>query len=109
MPAFPHLRQLFRGLRTAFREPEVRALAMLAGALVVFATIFYRIVEGWSLLDALYFSVVTIATVGYGDLAPQTVLGKVFTIGYIFLGIGIFVAAATAIAQAIIGTHDRRD
>jgi voltage-gated potassium channel Kch len=59
-------------------------------------------VEGWSLLDSLYFSVVTIATVGYGDLAPRTTLGKIFTIGYIFVGIGIFVSAATSIAQAAI-------
>ena len=81
MSAFPHLRQLFRGLRIAFRQPEVRALAMLAGALIALATVFYRVWEGWSLLDSLYFSVVTIATVGYGDLAPKTALGKIFTIG----------------------------
>ena len=109
MSTFPHLRQLFRGLRTAFRQPEVRALAMLAGALIALATVFYRVWEGWSLLDSLYFSVVTIATVGYGDLAPKTALGKIFTIGYIFAGIGIFVSAATAIAQAVIGTRDGKE
>lgn len=99
---FPQLRLLFRGLGIAYREPEVRALTLRAGALVAFATVFYRLVEGWSLLDAFYFSVVTIATVGYGDLAPHTALGKIFTIGYIVSGIGIFVAAATSIAQAVI-------
>ena len=40
MSTFPHFRQLFRGLRTAFRQPEVRALAMLAGTLIAFATVF---------------------------------------------------------------------
>jgi voltage-gated potassium channel len=109
MSTFPHFRQLFRGLRIAFRQPEVRALAMLAGALIALATVFYRVWEGWSLLDSLYFSVVTIATVGYGDLAPKTALGKIFTIGYIFAGIGIFVSAATAIAQAVIGTRDGKE
>lgn len=102
MAAFPHLRLLFRGLRIAFGEPEVRALSLLAGALILFATIFYRLVEGWALVDAFYFSVVTIATVGYGDLTPQTVLGKLFTVGYIVAGIGLFVAAAASIAQAVI-------
>ena len=102
MPMFPHLSALFRGLRVAFREPEVRALTLLAGALVALATVFYRLVEEWSLLDSLYFSVVTIATVGYGDLTPHTALGKIFTIGYIVSGIGIFVAAATSIGQAVI-------
>jgi hypothetical protein len=102
MRAFVNVRRLFRGLRGALREPEVRGVVTLAATLVVIATIFYRVVEGWSLLDSLYFSVVTIATVGYGDLAPQTALGKVFTIGYIFAGIGIFVAAVTALAQAVL-------
>ncbi len=102
MERFPHLRSVFRGLRIAFREPEVRGAAELAGALVLLATVVYRLVEGWSLVDAFYFSVVTIATVGYGDLTPATVLGKLFTVGYIVAGIGLFVAAVTAIAQAVI-------
>ena len=46
--------------------------------------------EGWSLLDALYFCVMTMATVGYGDLAPGTPLSKAFTIGYAMLGVGLF-------------------
>ena len=53
-------------------------------------------------LDSAYFSVVTIATVGYGDFAPKTALGKAFTIAYIFAGIGVFVAAVTAIAHAAL-------
>ncbi len=102
MRAFRYLRHLMGGLRFAFREPQVQALVLLAGSLIGVATVFYRLVEGWSIIDSLYFSVVTIATVGYGDLAPHTVLGKLFTIVYIFAGIGLFVAAATAIAQAVI-------
>lgn len=93
---------LVRGLRLAWREPEVRSVLVLALSLIAFATVFYRLAEGWTLLDSAYFSVVTIATVGFGDLAPKTVLGKLFTIGYIFAGIGIFVAAVTAIAQSVL-------
>jgi voltage-gated potassium channel Kch len=77
----------------------------MAAALILLAAVFYRMVEGWSLLDSLYFSVVTIASVGYGDLAPQTALGKIFTVGYIFAGIGLFVATATSIAHAVIRSN----
>ena len=52
-------------------------------------TIFYHFVEKWSYLDAYYFSVVTLATVGYGDYVPKTVPGKIFTTFYIFAGVGI--------------------
>ena len=45
--------------------------------------------QGLDWLDALYFSVVTLTTVGYGDFSPQTDIGKIFTIIYIIGGIGI--------------------
>lgn len=75
---------------------------MLTFAMIAVASLFYWYVEGWSYLDSVYFSVITIATVGYGDLSPQTALGKIFTIGYIFAGLGLFVAAASSIADSII-------
>ena len=102
MRPFANVRRLFHGLGYALRQPEVQGVAQLALSLILIATIFYWLVEGWSLLDAAYFAVVTIATVGYGDLAPHTTLGKIFTIGYIVSGIGIFVAAITALAQATL-------
>ena len=52
----------------------------------------FHFVEGWSWLDAAYFSTVTIATVGFGDLHPVTTIGKLFVMLYIFVGVGIFVA-----------------
>lgn len=57
-------------------------------------TVFYHLVEKWRWLDSLYFTVITLATVGYGDYAPKTDAGKIFTIFYVFIGIGIFVYAA---------------
>jgi hypothetical protein len=48
-------------------------------ALLVAGTAFYTNVDGWDPPDALYFSVITLATVGYGDLVPRTPTGKIFT------------------------------
>jgi len=86
-------------LRDLFRSPEVRGLLpSVAGTLMV-GTMFYRIVEGWGWINSLYFSVITLSTVGYGDYAPQTGVGKLFTIFYLFVGIGLLLAFINVIAK----------
>ena len=103
-----NIRRMLLGLVSASREPEVQGAVTLAMSLILIATVFYWLVEGWSLLDSAYFAVVTIATVGYGDLAPKTAVGKLFTIFYIFAGIGVFVAVVTAYAQAALRAEPPR-
>lgn len=90
------------GVTLAASDPQVRGLLGLTSALVAISTFFYHWAEGWSYLDACYFSVITLATVGYGDFAPKTDLGKLFTIGFILIGVGLFVALASAVAGSII-------
>jgi Ion channel len=90
------------GAVSALREPHIVILLAMTFSLIACATVFYHWQEGWRWLDAAYFSVVTIASVGYGDLAPKTDGGKLFTILYVFTGIGLFVASATALANHII-------
>ncbi len=82
--------QFFQALYRGFQNHKFRALFILVLLILMGGTFFYRYAEGWSTLDAFYFSVTTLATVGYGDLAPVTSLGKIFTVIYIFAGVGIF-------------------
>jgi voltage-gated potassium channel len=93
----------FRGLRRAivavWRDPETKALPLVAGALVLTGTLFYWRFEDWTILEALYFSVVTLTTVGYGDFTPTTAGTQIFTIIYILTGLGILVALLSAVAQ----------
>jgi voltage-gated potassium channel Kch len=96
------LRLIVGGVAAALQNQRVRLLMQLTGSVILIATIFYRWVEGWGWLDALFFSVVTISTVGYGELVPETAAGKIFTMVYIFCGIGLFVAAAGAMADELI-------
>ncbi len=90
-----------QAIPAAFRNPNVKALMILAGGIVTFSALIYTVLEGWGFLDAVYFCVVTMSTVGYGDFAPKTALGKIYTIFYLLIGIGIFVLTVTAIAEAI--------
>lgn len=66
------------------------ALVLSLALIIAVGTVFFRLVEGWSWIDAYFFSVVTLSTVGYGQLVPATVLGKIGTTVFIFLGLGIF-------------------
>ncbi len=100
---------LAAGIRAALADKRAHTLLLLTSALISLASAFYAWVEGWSLLDAVYFSVTTIATVGLGDLAPRTDAGKIFTIFYIILGIGLFVAFAGTFADSVISRANDRD
>jgi voltage-gated potassium channel Kch len=80
-------------------EPAGRALAVLVLLQLTGGTIFYTQVEGWSWLDALYFSVTTLTTVGLGDLTPATSAGKVFTMLFIFTGVGLLVSFLGLVAD----------
>ncbi len=87
----------YRPLETMFlldlvRDPDSRTPLYWAIGTLLFGSFAYHWIEGWSYLDALYFCVVSLATVGYGDLTPQTPLGRAFTIVYIINGVAILLA-----------------
>jgi voltage-gated potassium channel len=65
--------------------------------------------EGFSPLDAAYFIIVTIATVGYGDLHPVTPLGKVTVIFIILCGVGVFVSLVANSIEYLIEKRERAE
>jgi len=90
---------LIRTFRNAAGDPAFRVLAMACGLILLAGTLFYPIAEDWSLLDSLYFSVITLTTIGYGDYAPASTAGKIFTIVYVFVGLGFLFSFVTMVAQ----------
>ena len=60
---------------------------------------YYRLVEGWSVVDSLYFCVMTLATVGFGDLVPTTPGSKLFTIAYVIMGLSFFLSFVSLLTR----------
>lgn len=81
--------RFWRNIRELMQEPEARGLVYAVFFVIGTGTLIFSVVEGWELLDAIYFTVITLTTVGYGDFSPQTDLGKIFTIVYVLTGLGL--------------------
>jgi voltage-gated potassium channel len=62
----------------------------------------YMLIEHWSVLDAFYMSVITISTVGYGEVKPLSPGGRLFTIGLIVTGVGSAIYLFSVIGELII-------
>ena len=66
VPLLLAARELGRALAAVWSDPETKALPVVAGALVLTGTLFYWRFEDWTIIETLYFCVVTLTTVGYG-------------------------------------------
>jgi hypothetical protein len=63
-------------------DHRTRPVLIYATIVIALGTIFYHWLEGWDWVDSLYFVVITLTTIGYGDLTPTTTLTKFITVFY---------------------------
>lgn len=94
-----------RGLRERQRT-SLRALE-IAGAIwllvLIAAVAFYRLVEHYSLLDAIFMTVITVSTVGYGEPKPLSPAGQIFTSALILGALGVMTIALWHAAELVVG------
>ncbi len=82
----------FRTIALFLQDKEYRDLLITTNIILAIGTVTYHYLEGWSWLDSLYFSVITLTTIGYGDFSPVTDAGKIFTLIYIIIGLGVILS-----------------
>ena len=77
-------------------------------AIIVLGTFGFMLIEGMSLADAFYFSIVTITTVGYGDIHPATQSGKILTILLIITGVGTFLGVLANATEMLLNRREKQ-
>jgi voltage-gated potassium channel len=82
-----------------------RQFIIIAAAIVtiiIAGTIGYSVIEGWTFIDSFYMTIITLSTVGFQEVHPLSVSGRIFTIFLILGGTGTMLYAATALIQYIL-------
>ena len=78
-------------------------LYILAAALLIsFGTVGYMTIEGWRFMDALYMTIITLTTVGYGEVNTVGEIGRLFTVALLLIGVSFFVFVTSNIIQFLV-------
>lgn len=83
-------------------KPAYYSFFLLA-AIIIVGIVGYCSIEGYSLLDAFFMTIITVTTVGFQEVHPLSSAGKIFTSILIIVSFGIFAYSATTLAKYIIG------
>lgn len=75
---------------------------------VIFGATMYQWIEGFSVINSYYFVVITLSTIGYGDIYPHTDAGKLFTIFFVIFGLALFSSLITTIVARAKARRERR-
>lgn len=90
--------------RSPLARRAIGSLVALSGVFVL-GTVGYMLIEGWSLSDAVYMAVITLATVGFGEVHPLSDAGRVFTSFLILLGVGTVAYGLGALVDYVVNAE----
>jgi voltage-gated potassium channel len=100
--------RFFRVIDHGLRDPSTRYLFVSTAVVLALGTIAYSWMEKWSVFDSLYFCVITLTTVGFGDPAPTKTWSKAFTIPYVLAGVGLLMTFANTYLRLARELRDER-
>jgi voltage-gated potassium channel len=81
---------------------NLKTALIIIAALIAVGSVGFHVIEGWGLLESIYVTVMTLTTVGYGDFAPQSRTGMVFTMALVAVGVGTMLYTVGLVAQTMV-------
>lgn len=96
------LNRLSRSVWAFVKRENVDRIVLVLGILIAISCVVISKVESISLIDSLWWSIVTLTTVGYGDIAPATAVGRVVAVINMFVGIGLLAALSATLASVLV-------
>jgi voltage-gated potassium channel len=87
-------------------KTRLKVFLVVFFALIIVGTMGFMLIENKSLIDAAYFVIVTMATVGYGDIHPVTQWGKIFTIILVVTGVGTFLGVIANMTEIMLAKRE---
>ena len=100
-------------MRVRARNPlsRFRLAVVLLGVIIVYGVAGYMLIDGWDFLDSFYMVIITISTVGYQEVHPQSAAGRIFTSTLIVVGVATmlygFGVFAETLAENAFGNYRR--
>ena len=96
------INRLWRSVWAFIKRENIDRIVLILGILIAISCLVISKVESISLIDSLWWSIVTLTTVGYGDIAPATAVGRVIAVVNMFLGIGLLAALSATLASVLV-------
>ncbi|MEA3222164.1 MAG: potassium channel family protein, partial [Thermodesulfobacteriota bacterium] len=87
---------------------RLRVFILLLFIIIIVGTFGFMFIESLSPADALYFSIVTITTVGYGDIHPATQAGKILAVVLIITGAGAFLGVVANATEILLSKREKK-
>ena len=80
---------------------------MVITLLLTIGTLVYHFTERWSYIDSLYFSTISLTTRGFSDMHPSHWFSVLFTVLYLFMGVGIIIYSLSSLVAYYVKFHQK--